>query len=200
MSRRHVTLTRSRPVRTQKEVMTVLRLVPMLFALLVGCDRGPGHDCSNRECVCPEGRDCELSCHAPPCNVTCEESSRCEAECANGTCACQRGASCAFLCTAPPCHVRCAGDNERCDGTCANGSCVCGQASSCEFVCESGPCHSECPEGASCVVRCPNAPAGTQDCDITRCWAGPPLLCPDGRATTCNAACPAPEPDAATSR
>jgi hypothetical protein len=167
-------------------------LLPLLWLCLalVGCDRDERRDCSNRACVCPNGADCELTCAAPPCNVACGEDSRCEATCANGMCSCERGASCAFECGSPPCHVRCDGENERCDGTCANGTCACGVDSACEFVCESGPCHSECASGASCVVLCPNAPAGTQDCDIVECWAGAPVLCPGGQATTCNAACP----------
>lgn len=157
---------------------------------LDGCDRDHRRDCSNETCFCPNGLSCELSCSAPPCNVACGEESSCEAACANGTCSCERGASCAFQCGAPPCHVRCAGGHERCDGTCANGTCACGVDSACVFECESGPCHSECPSGASCVVLCPNATAGTQDCDIISCWAGAPVLCPGGHATTCNAPCP----------
>lgn len=162
----------------------------MLLTFAASCDGDRQRDCSNRACSCPEGHDCEISCHAPPCNVTCEQGSRCEATCANGMCTCQEGASCDFACKAPPCHVRCAGQHDRCDGTCANGTCACGPDSSCAFVCESGPCHVECPAGARCVVLCPHAPAGTQDCDIVRCAAGSPTLCPGLGATTCNAECP----------
>lgn len=166
----------------------------LLLALLlsVGCDDdGRERDCSNDACECPEGQRCELSCDAPPCNVRCEADSSCQATCANGMCSCAAGAVCEFSCGAPPCHVQCAGDNERCDGTCANGSCVCGPNSSCAFTCQSGPCHAECPAGASCVVLCPNAPAGTQDCNITQCASGAPTICPGAQATTCDAECPA---------
>lgn len=167
-----------------------------LFFALAACDRHK-RDCSNDSCSCPAGDDCTLSCRAPPCNVTCEEDSSCEATCANGTCRCDAHASCDFACGAPPCHVRCGGDNAHCDGTCANGTCACGARSSCQFVCESGPCHTECPEGASCVVLCPNATAGTQNCDIIRCGSGAPTLCPGLNATTCNAECPPAAPDGA---
>jgi hypothetical protein len=174
------------PVRSSHVLFLLLCLAALLS---LACDRHH-HDCSNNTCICPAHSDCDLSCHAPPCNVTCEDNARCDATCANGTCSCQDHASCDFRCGAPPCHVRCSGDNDRCDGTCANGTCACGENSSCLFTCQSGPCHTECPEGASCVVLCPNAPAGTQDCDIVRCAAGLPVLCPGLGATTCNADCP----------
>ncbi|HEX6241903.1 MAG TPA: hypothetical protein VFZ61_13435 [Polyangiales bacterium] len=166
-----------------------LAYVVMLAAPLA-CDRGRDGDCSNRACTCKAGHDCELSCEAPPCDVSCEQGARCDAVCANGSCRCGPDARCDFACKAPPCHVECAGDNPQCDGTCANGTCACGTNSSCFFRCESGPCHTTCPQGASCVVLCPNAPAGTQDCDILECWAGAPTLCPGLGATVCNASCP----------
>ena len=169
-----------------------LRTFFVVMAAGLGCTVGCGkhRDCSNRACRCPAHDDCELTCHAPPCNVTCGEGARCDATCANGSCTCERGARCAFECGAPPCHVRCEGDHAQCDGTCANGTCRCGVDSSCEFTCQSGPCHTECPRGASCVVRCPHAPAGTQDCDIIECWTGAPTLCEGLEATVCNASCP----------
>jgi hypothetical protein len=170
-------------------VLVLLFTLGPLNLVLAACGRHH-RDCSNDSCTCPAGADCELSCHAPPCNVTCENDSSCEATCANGMCSCEPHASCDFACGAPPCHVRCGGDNAHCNGSCANGTCACGERSSCQFVCESGPCHNECPQGASCVVLCPNATAGTQNCDIVRCWAGAPVLCPGLHATTCNAACP----------
>src|SRR5262245_33156524 len=95
---------------------------------LIGCRRD--RDCSNRACTCHAHQDCDISCDAPPCNVTCEEQSRCDAVCGNGSCQCERGARCDFACAAPPCHVQCEGDNAQCDGSCANGTCRCGVDSS----------------------------------------------------------------------
>ena len=155
------------------------------------CDDGDKvQRCGNGTCTCQESRECSFECSAPPCHVQCERGSSCSGACANGECTCAEHASCNFQCDAPPCHVNCEGDNDTCSGTCANGSCDCGPGSTCEFSCQSGPCHTLCAAGSSCVVHCPNAPAGTQDCDITRCEGGQVTVCPDGKTTVCNASCP----------
>lgn len=157
----------------------------------VACDDDKGtRVCANETCTCGERRECSFACSHPPCHVVCERGASCEGECANGTCTCAERAACDFQCEAPPCHVTCAADNPTCNGTCANGTCDCGPGSQCDFTCESGPCHTLCGAGSSCVVHCPNAQAGTQDCDITRCESGQITICPDGKTTTCNASCP----------
>lgn len=146
--------------------------------------------CANGDCTCGTGSDCDLRCDAPPCHASCEDGSTCTAECANGDCTCGRGSRCAFECNAGPCHVTCDGDNEICSGVCSNGTCSCGPDSGCEFTCDAGPCHTECAAGSTCLVRCPNGNAGTQDCDILSCAAGEPVVCPDGMATVCGVPCP----------
>ncbi|MFT3926873.1 MAG: hypothetical protein QM778_30285 [Myxococcales bacterium] len=146
--------------------------------------------CANGTCICDAREDCQFACEAPPCHVACGADSTCSGACANGECTCGERASCGFVCDAPPCHVTCDGSNPACSGECANGTCDCRPGSSCEFTCLSGPCHTLCGAGSSCVVHCPNAPAGSQDCDIARCESGSITLCPDGKSTTCNASCP----------
>jgi hypothetical protein len=163
----------------------------LAVALVLACGHHESGDCSNGTCVCAAGASCDFSCDSPPCHVDCAAGATCSGTCANGDCTCEMGASCSFACGAPPCHVTCEGSNPACDGTCANGTCTCAAGSACRFACASGPCHTVCPAGASCVVVCPNAGvAGTQDCDIVSCGAGSPVICPDGLAVTCGAACP----------
>jgi hypothetical protein len=169
---------------------TLLPLLAGLVAVACDDDQGSHARCDNGTCTCAALGECELECAAPPCHVLCEEGSQCDAACANGECACEERASCAFRCDAPPCHVRCEGENPSCAGTCANGTCECGPDSQCEFTCGSGPCHTLCGAGSSCVVHCPQGTPGSQNCDITQCASGEVTLCPDGRATTCNAPCP----------
>ncbi len=165
-------------------------LAAATFALAIGCG-GPSGDCSDGTCVCPANAACNFSCASPPCHVDCGSGASCSGTCANGDCTCELGASCSFACGAPPCHVNCAGGNPMCDGACADGTCTCAEGSACHFRCESGPCHTVCPAGASCVVACPNpGVAGTQDCDITSCGSGEPIVCPDGITLACGAKCP----------
>lgn len=180
------------PMRLSPGPLSLALLVALTLALLsLGACNGDPHDaCAGGTCVCEERATCDFACGAPPCHVACRPGSSCAGACANGTCTCDEGASCDFACDAPPCHVRCSADHPRCNGTCANGTCTCGPRSSCTFTCAAGPCHTECPEGARCVVLCPPETAGTQNCDIVTCAAGDPVICPDGRATTCGAPCP----------
>jgi hypothetical protein len=170
---------------------TPVRVAGMVV-LLLGLAPACRHDeeCSNGTCVCGAGENCDIGCAAPPCHVECDDRSTCSGTCANGDCTCDESARCDFSCASPPCQVICAGDNPSCAGTCANGTCTCGPNSSCQFTCSAGPCHTSCAAGSTCVVACPAATAGTEDCDIVSCAAGEAVVCPNGGATTCNAACP----------
>jgi hypothetical protein len=169
--------------------LVVFLVVFFLGAVNVGCHH-EGGDCHNGICDCSPGASCHLGCSAPPCHVTCGgDNPVCDGVCGNGTCICGSGSSCAFECQSPPCHVTCAAHSD-CSGTCANGQCVCGEDSTCIFTCASSPCHTTCSPGASCVVFCSAGGAGTQACDIVACADGAPVICPNGNATTCGAACP----------
>ena len=159
-----------------------------LGPVLPACRNDPRY-CENESCRCRAGEECDIQCIAPPCNLQCEEESKCNGGCANGMCECKDSARCEFECIASPCHVTCVGNNE-CSGACANGTCACGPDSSCHFRCEGGPCHTLCAQGSSCIVSCPDGTAGSEDCDMPSCAAGVPKVCPGKRTMVCNARCP----------
>jgi hypothetical protein len=167
--------------------LRALWVMGLWAGFLGGC--GGTQDCSNGECSCAPGAQCEFECDAPPCHVTCEGSNpSCHGECGNGTCTCGESSSCDFDCKAGPCHVDCEGNNASCEGTCANGTCHCGTGSSCEFECLDDNCKFNC-DGA-CVVDCSEDGKSKANCAINSCALGDVVTCPDGLHLSCGAACP----------
>lgn len=180
-----------RPCRAATWVDHALRAVAaMRLVTALGCDSGPVAACDNETCVCPAGASCDIACASPPCHIACGgDNPFCGGSCANAECFCGVGSSCQLDCVAPPCHITCAGQNPSCRGACANGTCTCGPNSHCDFVCQSGPCHATCAAGSSCSMSCPPGLVGTANCAIEQCAAGQPVLCPNGKETTCGAPC-----------
>ncbi|MCG8556107.1 MAG: hypothetical protein MJD61_12605 [Proteobacteria bacterium] len=153
-------------------------------------------DCSNSGlCSCGHGSSCEFTCSNPPCSAKCDAISSCNATCADGFCTCGIGSTCTFGCSKPPCKVSCDGSNPRCEAVCGDGICLCRQDSTCEFTCSDGAtaCAAQCIAGASCLLHCPKANAGTAACTFSTCWdSSGALVCPGGTSTVCGRLCPSP--------
>ena len=177
-------------------------VLTLVLASGAACDDDDGPVfCNGDRCVCAEGADCVLQCHAPPCKLTCAANNpRCVGDCANGDCECGPGSHCEFDCAASPCHVTCRGSTS-CSGVCANGTCECLDAT-CDFDCDAGPCHVDCGPDTACSGVCAN---GTCSCGAGsqclfrcldnlcqyECADGSPLECPDGITISCGGApCP----------
>ena len=80
--------------------------------------------CTDGDCICVEGGDCDFECTDGTCSQQCEKDSSCNVTCEAGNCSqqCQAGATCDLSCAGGGCSQQCMGSST-CTATCSGGNC-----------------------------------------------------------------------------